>query len=145
MVPRRAHLAERIGGLAGDDGVDRGQAGTNGAQASLPGARGDDGVAIDVARVLERPLGDGAHFFEVRRRVRETDLLLDVLAQRRFLAHEIFEDVVRQNLVDGAHAVGPLRVSGAGVVLEKRRVCEKKRRHGCACRVLIVGRVQTAC
>src|SRR4029079_4100709 len=102
----------------------------DGAQAGLPGAGGDDGVAIDVARMLKRPLGDGAHFFEVRRRVRETDLLLDVLAQRRFLAHEVFEDVVRQNLVDGAHAVGPLRVSGPGIVLEKRRVREKKRRHG---------------
>ena len=87
MVSRRAHLAEGIGGLAGDDGVDRRKAGADGAQASLPGAGGDDGVAVDVARMLERPGGDSAHFFEVRRRVREQDLLLHILAQRRLLAH----------------------------------------------------------
>ena len=77
--------------------------------------------------------------------MREADLLLDILAQRRLLAHQAFEDVVRQNLVDGAHAVRPLRVSGAGVVLEKGRVRKEKRRHECACRILIVGRVQTPC
>ena len=54
VVSRRAHLAEGVGSLAGDDGVDRSEAGADGAQAGLPGAGGDDGVAVDVARMLER-------------------------------------------------------------------------------------------
>ena len=74
----------------------------------------------------------------MRFRVREQDLLLDVLAQRRLGALQTVEEVVRQHLVDGAHAVRPLGMPGAGVVLSKSRMREKECRHGCACRVLIV-------
>ncbi len=91
------------------------------------------------------PLATARIFSKVRLRVRETDLLLDVLAQRRLLAQQVLEDVVRQHLVDGAHAVGPLGVTGAGVVLGEGRVREKERRHGCACRVLLLRCVRTPC
>ena len=70
-----------------------------------------------MARVLERSRRNGAHLLQMRLRVREQDLLLDVLAQRRLGAMQAAEDLVRQHLVDGAHAVGALGVTGAGVVL----------------------------
>ena len=140
VMAGRAHLAEGVGGFAADDGVDRGETGADGAQRCLPGAGGHDGVAVDVARVLERARRNGAHFFQMRLRVREQDLLLDILAQRRLGALQAVEHLMRQHLVDGAHAVGALGVPGAGVVLSEGRVRQKECRHGCACRILIVGR-----
>ena len=88
--------------------------------------------------MLERAVRDGAHLLQMRLRVREKDLLLDVLAQRCLGALQAVEEVVPQHLVDGAHAVRPLGMPGAGVVLSKSRMREKECRHGCACRVLIV-------
>ncbi len=121
MMAGRSHLAEGVGSLTVDDRVDCGEAGADRTQGRLPRAGGDDGVAVDVARMLERALGDGAHFGEVRLGMRQQDLLLDIVAQRRLVAHEILEDVVRQHLVDGAHAVRPLGMAGAGVVRRRKR------------------------
>ena len=120
VVAGRAHLAEGVGGPARHHGVDRRQPGADGAPRRFPGAGRDDRVAVDVRRMLERPGGDGAHLFEVRLRVRQQDLLLDVVAQRRLLADEPGEDLVRQHLVDGPHAVGALGMA--------RRRCRARRR-----------------
>jgi hypothetical protein len=136
VVAGRAHLAEGVSGLPLDDGVDRRQPGADGAARRFPGSGRDDRVAVDMGRMLERPGGDRSHLFEVRLRVRQQNLLLDVIAQRRFLADEPGEDLVRQHLVDGAHAVGALGMPGAGVVLDEGGMREEERRHGCACRVL---------
>ena len=65
----------------------------------------------------------------MRRGMRETDLRLHVVAQRRLLAHEAREDLMRQHLVDSPHTVGALRMSVAGIVLQKCRMREKERRH----------------
>ena len=94
--------------------------------------------------MLERSLGDGAHFFEVRLRVRETDLLLDVSRSGASARTRSLKMSWARTL--SMRACGPAaRVPGPGIVLHKRWVGEKERRHGCACRVLIVGRVRTPC
>ena len=45
--------------------------------------------------------------------------LLDVLAQRRLLALEVVEHLMRERLVDSSHAVRPLRMPRAGVVFNE--------------------------
>ena len=45
--------------------------------------------------------------------------VLHVVPQRRFLALEVAEQLVRQHLVDRPHAIGPLGVAGPGVVLDE--------------------------
>jgi hypothetical protein len=70
-------------------------------------------------------LGDGAHLVEMGLRVGEQDLLLDILTQRRLLADQPLEDLVPQDLVDGAHAVGPFRMTRTGVVGDEGRMVEE--------------------
>ena len=136
VVAGRTHLAERVGGAPRHDRVDRVQAGADRAQRRLPCARRHDRIAVDVARAVGGAGRDVAHVLQVRDRMREQDVLLHVLAQRRLLAREAFEHVVPQHLVDGAHAIGALGVSGPRIVLDEARMRDEKRGHGERCALL---------
>ena len=61
--------------------------------------------------------------------MRQRDLLLHVVAERRLLALEVLEQLMGEHLVDGAHAVGPLGVAGPGVVLDEDGMGEEERGH----------------
>ena len=61
--------------------------------------------------------------------MRQQDLLLDILAQRRLLTPQAIEDLVRQHLVDGAHAVGAFGVPRTSVVGDEGGMREVERRH----------------
>ena len=61
--------------------------------------------------------------------MRQRDLLLDVVAQRRLLALQVLEQLMGEHLVDGAHAVGPLGMAEAGVVLDEAGMGEEERGH----------------
>ena len=59
----------------------------------------------------------------------EPDGVLDVLAQGRLLALQAVEQLMRQHLVDGAHAVGPLGMALAGIVLDEAGMGEQEGCH----------------
>jgi hypothetical protein len=74
-------------------------------------------------------LGSGADPLEMGDGMHALDVLAGVLAQRRFLALQIAEHLVRQHLVDRAHAVGTLGMTETGVVLGECGVGKKERGH----------------
>ncbi len=61
--------------------------------------------------------------------MRQRDLLLHIVPERRLLALERLEQLVGEHLVDGAHAVGPLGVAEAGVVLDEAGMGEEEGGH----------------
>ena len=99
--------------------VDGREPGADGAQRRLPGLGRQHGVGIEPHGLLALGGARALDPVDVALRMRQRDLLLDVVAQRRLLALEALEQLVGQHLVDGAHAVGPLGMAGAGVVLDE--------------------------
>ena len=65
-------------------------------------------------------------------RMGQRDRLLHVLAQRRLLALQVLEQLMGEHLVDGAHAVRPLWVAEARVMLDEAGMGEEKRGHDAA-------------
>ena len=110
-------MAEGVARLAVHHGVDRGAGAAGGAQRRLPGPRGQHRVGVEMARMLQRSGRNGPHLLQMRLRVRQQDLLLDVLTKRRLGALQAVEDLMPEHLVDGPHTVGALGTPGAGVVL----------------------------
>ena len=129
MMPRRAHLAEGVGGFFGDDVIDSFKSGTDRAQPRLPATFRYYRISVDMMGVFA---GSGTGLFD--RLVKVTgmnaaDRLLDIVAQRCLDAHEVLVDVVRQYLVDGAHAIRALGMTRPGVVIDEARMGNEESCH----------------
>jgi len=57
------------------------------------------------------------------------DGILNIVSEQHPLALQLVEESVGEHLVDGPHAVGPLGMAGAGVMLDERGVGEKEGGH----------------
>ena len=86
-------------------------------------------VGIEMSGLLALGGTRALHPVDVGARMRERDGVLHVVPQRRLLALQVLEQLVAEHLVDGAHAVGPLGVAGAGVVLDEAGVGEEEGGH----------------
>ena len=88
-------------------------------QRRLPRLGRERRIGIEPHRLLAGRGPRALDPLDVALRVRQRDLLLHVVPERRLLALQLVEHLVREHLVDGPHAVRPLRVAGTGVVLEE--------------------------
>ena len=66
---------------------------------------------------------------DVGARVGEGYRVLHVVTERGLLALEVLEQLMREHLVDGAHAVGPLGVTGPSVVLDEAGMGDEEGGH----------------
>ena len=80
-------------------------------------------------RLLAGPRSQAFDLIDVGARMRLRDPLLDVVAQRRLLAAERLEQLVREHFVDGAHPVRALGMAGAGIVLEENGMRQQECGH----------------
>ncbi len=101
----------------------------NRAQRRLPRLGRKHRVGIEPHRSLALAGPHALYPINVGGGMRERDRRLDVVAQRRLLAHQAVEGFVRQRLVDGAHTVGPLGMAGPRVMLNKARVGDQQGGH----------------
>ena len=114
VVPGRAHGYESVRHLAGHDLVDGERAAANRAQRRLQTARRHRGVGVEPHHALVgRCVADGV---DVIGRMAERDDIR--LGHRRLLARQYLEAFVLERLLDGAQAVGPLRVPRRGKVVQ---------------------------
>ena len=126
-----AHLAEHVGdaGALVHHAVDGGEAGADRPQRRLPGLGRQHRVGIEMRRRLALGRALALDPVDVGARMGQRDGLLHVVPQRRLLALQALEQLVGEHLVDGAHAVGPLGVAEAGVVLDEAGVGEEEGGH----------------
>ncbi len=129
VMPRRAHLAESVRRLPAHHRIDRIETGADGAPHRLPRSGGSDRIAVEVAVTARDMLGDGADLGDVRLAVRHRDIRPVVVSERRLAPHEASENLVAESLVDRPHAVRPLGMVLAGVVVEEGRMREEERCH----------------
>jgi hypothetical protein len=129
VVTAGTHLAEGVANARAlvHDLVDGLEARADRAQGRLPASRRHDriGVEMDVSGAGPR-LPDGV---DVAWRVGAGDVLLHVRAQRRLGALQSIEGLMRQHLVDGPHAVGPLGMAQTGIVPGEAGMSYEERRH----------------
>jgi len=131
VVPRRAHLAERVGEAARHHLVDRIEPGADGAQGGVHAAGRHHRIAVEVHAAVAL-LGDLARpldAVQVILGMHAQDRVLHVVAQRRLGASQCVVALMRQHLVDGAHALRPFRMAEARVVVEEIGVCDQQCGH----------------
>jgi hypothetical protein len=128
-MARRTQRTERVGGLAADYRIHRGDRRAGGAQARLARARRHHGIRVE-AHVPRVRLG-AQHSVDVARRVHALQLRAGHLGRlapfhpdERALAL-----LALQGGCDRAHARDRLRMAGPGVVLERRWMRVEQRGH----------------
>ena len=125
VVSGRTDAAKRIGDLAGHHRIGGAYRGAYPMENSAQRAGRHDLIAIDMDHAAIRSSGpdrlDMGHWMHPGYGL--------ILAFGRLFARQAGEQLVAEHLLKGPHPIRPLRMAGAGIMIEKARMRDVQRRH----------------